>query len=136
MKMTLVRYVLFSFSMKLVKVAEHNGSKVQLISKCLFWCLQFPPKNEQKKVDLIWGIIVVKSNFFVQFLGELKIPKRHFEINRPFHGQFYGQFCFYYLKRVTLFSIYHAFWKPFAFLKENWRKIWTDDTEIHCAKFV
>ena len=30
-----------------------------------------------------WGTIVVKSNFFVRFLGELKIPKRHFEINRP-----------------------------------------------------
>ena len=30
-----------------------------------------------------WGTIVVKSNFFVHFLGELKIPKRHFEINRP-----------------------------------------------------
>ena len=27
--------------------------------------------------------IIVKSNFFIRFLGELKIPKRHFEINWP-----------------------------------------------------
>ena len=27
--------------------------------------------------------IVVKLNFFVRFLGELKIPKRHFETNWP-----------------------------------------------------
>ena len=27
--------------------------------------------------------MIVKSNFFVRFLGELKIPIRHFEINWP-----------------------------------------------------
>ena len=27
--------------------------------------------------------IVVKSNFFVRFSGELKVPKGHFEINWP-----------------------------------------------------
>ena len=31
----------------------------------------------------IWGTIVVKSIFFVRFLGELKISKIHFEINWP-----------------------------------------------------
>ena len=30
-----------------------------------------------------WGNIAVESNFFFRFLGELKMPKRHFEINWP-----------------------------------------------------
>ena len=34
----------------------------------------------QSAYGFIWPL-VVKSNFFVHFLGELKIPKRHFEIN-------------------------------------------------------
>ena len=28
-------------------------------------------------------VAVLKSNFFVRFMGDLKIPKRHFVINRP-----------------------------------------------------
>ena len=36
------------------------------------------PKNENKST---LGIIVVKSNFFVPFLGELRIPKSPSEIN-------------------------------------------------------
>ena len=52
-------------------------SKGQLISKCLF---QFSQKTNEN--NLTWDtIVVVKSNFFDRFLGELKIPKRHFEIN-------------------------------------------------------
>ena len=47
-----------------------------------FWCLQILPKKNEN--NSTWGTIVVKSNFFVRFLGELKIPKRHFEINWPF----------------------------------------------------
>ena len=46
-----------------------------------FWCLQFSQKTNENNSN--WGTIVVKSNFFVRFLGELKIPKRHFEINWP-----------------------------------------------------
>ena len=46
-----------------------------------FWCLQILPKNERKQVDL--RFIVVKSNFFVHFLEELRIPKSPFEINWP-----------------------------------------------------
>ena len=52
-------------------------AKGQLISKCLFGVYNFSPKNERKQ-DL-----VVKSNFFVRFLGELRIPKSSFEINWP-----------------------------------------------------
>ena len=36
------------------------------------------------KNNSTWGNIVVKSNFFVRFLGELKIPNRHFKINWRF----------------------------------------------------
>ena len=41
------------------------------------WCLQFSQKTN--KNNSTWGTIVLKSNFFVHVLGELKIPKRHFE---------------------------------------------------------
>ena len=46
-----------------------------------FWCLQFSQITNEINLTLL--TIVVKSNFFVRFLGELKIPKRHFEINWP-----------------------------------------------------
>ena len=55
------------------------ADKVQLILKCLFWCLQFSPKTNENNSTL--HTIVVKLNFFVHFGGELKIPKRHIEIN-------------------------------------------------------
>jgi hypothetical protein len=46
-----------------------------------FWCLQILPKKPENKSTC--GIIVVKLNFFVHFLGELRIPKSPFEINSP-----------------------------------------------------
>ena len=46
-----------------------------------FWCLQFSQKTNEN--NSTWGTIVVKSNIFIRFLGELKVPKRHFEINWP-----------------------------------------------------
>ena len=49
--------------------------------KRTFWYPQFSQKTNEN--NSTWGIIVVKSIFFVLFLGELKIPKRHFEINLP-----------------------------------------------------
>ena len=51
-------------------------AKGQLISRCLFGL----PKNEQKQIDLRYHTSKVDF-FFVRFLGELKIPKIHFEIN-------------------------------------------------------
>ena len=46
-----------------------------------FWCLQFFQKTNEN--NSTWGTIVVRSNLFVHFLEEFKIPKRHFEINWP-----------------------------------------------------
>ena len=47
-----------------------------------FWCLEFSQKTNEN--NSTWVTIVVKSNFFVHSLGELKkIPKRPFEINWP-----------------------------------------------------
>ena len=46
-----------------------------------FLGLQFSQKTNEN--NSTWGTIVVKSIFFFRFLGELKIPKRHFEINWP-----------------------------------------------------
>ena len=42
--------------------------------------------NSSKKMnenESTWGIIIRKSNFFVRFLEELRIPKSPFEINWP-----------------------------------------------------
>ena len=44
-----------------------------------------PKKTNENKST--WGTIVVKSNFFIPYFGELKIPKRHFEINWPLADQ-------------------------------------------------
>ena len=55
------------------------NDKGQLISKCLFFVSSILPKNERKQFDLWYHSS--KVELFVRFLGELKIPKRHFEIN-------------------------------------------------------
>ena len=47
----------------------------------VFLVFSILPKNEQNYS--IWGTIALKSNFFVRFLGEFKIPKKHFEIIWP-----------------------------------------------------
>ena len=54
------------------------GTKGQLISKCLFGIFN-SPKNEQKQFGLRYSKI--KVDFFVCFLGDLKIQKNTFEIN-------------------------------------------------------
>ena len=50
-----------------------NGTKGQLISKCLFGIFN-SPKKRTKKFDFTTTMVPQV---------ELKIPKRHFEINRP-----------------------------------------------------
>ena len=57
--------------------------KGHLISKCLFGVFNFSQKTNENMST--WGIILHSSKveFFRSFLGELKIPKRHFEINWP-----------------------------------------------------
>ena len=130
-----------------------------------FWCLQFSQKTNEN--NSTWGTIVVKSNFFVHFFGrieEMKIPKRHFEINWPLSTVFWTgssyicstksnstlvKFCpkteknaacsiFIFLKSKT--NSY--FWckkqwclKPSApKMKEFWPEI-PDDFEIHLDLF-
>ena len=56
-------------------------TKGQLISKFLFGVFNSPKQMNEN--NSTWGTIVVKSDFYVRFLRELKIPKRHFEINWP-----------------------------------------------------
>ena len=51
-----------------------------------FWCFEFFQKTNEN--NSTGGIIVVKSNFFVHFLEELKTPKIHFEIDRPLARKF------------------------------------------------
>ena len=49
---------------------------LKVSSKCLFGVFNFSQKTNENKST--WGIIVLKSNFFVRFLGELRIPKSPF----------------------------------------------------------
>ena len=75
---------LLNWAAKTVQVAGFPiviTAKGQLISKCLFGVFNFSQKMNENKST--WGIIAVKSNFFVHFLGELRIPKSPFEINWP-----------------------------------------------------
>ena len=64
----------------------HVIPKGQLISKCLF-CIFNSPKKRTKKFDYITMEYGTSSRIvFLCFLGELKTPKRHFEINWPLFG--------------------------------------------------
>ena len=45
------------------------------------WCLQFSQKTNENNSTFFYHSS--KVEFFVHFLGELTIPKRHFEINWP-----------------------------------------------------
>ena len=51
----------------------------QLILKCLFGVFKIFYEAYGNKS--IWWILVVKSNFFICFLEELRVPKSPFEIN-------------------------------------------------------
>ena len=54
--------------------------KGQLITKCLLGIFNSPKKTNEK-IQLYYG--TSSRIVFVRFLGELKTPKRHFEINWP-----------------------------------------------------
>ena len=54
--------------------------KGQLSSKCIFGVFNSPKKQRKHRSHSS------KVKFFVRFFGELKIPKRRFEINWPLAG--------------------------------------------------
>ena len=63
--------------------------------KCLFGCLQFSQKMNEN--NLTCSTVVVKSNFFVRLLGELKITKRNISKLTDFQNNFFlpvGQYNF------------------------------------------
>ena len=60
---------------------ERSYPKGQLISKCLFWYLQFFQKTNKKIRRYYDG--TSSRIIFVRFLEELKTKKRHFEIHWP-----------------------------------------------------
>ena len=72
-------YVIY-LSFREFQLADTKG---QLILKLLFCVFKFFQKTNKNKST--WGIIVVKLNFFVRFLEELRIIKSPFEINWPFN---------------------------------------------------
>ena len=73
--------LLKSWLLKYVLVSRYVVSKGQIISKWFFGVFDFLQKTNKNKS--IWGIIVVKSNFFVRFLEEIEDIKTPFEINWP-----------------------------------------------------
>ena len=60
--------------------SELVTTKGQLILKCLFGIFN-SPKKRKKKFDFLWYLSTTGPIVFVCFLGELKTPKGHFEIN-------------------------------------------------------
>ena len=65
--------------------------------------------QKTNKNNSTWDTIVVKrNNFFVRFLGELKIPKRHFEINWPLIRNFLDAAQLF--TRSNLFTVYQVNW--------------------------
>ena len=77
------------------EIKSFDKIKGQLISKCLFGVFN-SPKKRTKTIRLeVCTSIVVKSNFFVCFMGELKIPKRHFGINWPLVKYIFDQILRY-----------------------------------------
>ena len=75
-----IRWYLLGTSEHILGWKPH-GPKGQLISKGIFGVYNISQKTNETKST--WGIIVVKSNLFVRFLGELRIRKSPFEINWP-----------------------------------------------------
>ena len=76
-------------------------------------CLLFFQKTNEN--NLTWGTIVVRSNFFVRFLEEFKITKRHFEINwigKISKGYF---FVFTFMKK-SVFDTKGKFMKSWSFI--------------------
>ena len=64
-----------------IDLCKMGWTKGQLISKCLFGIF-----NSPKKCMNEFGFTTMDTSsriVFVRFLGELKTPKRHFEINWP-----------------------------------------------------
>ena len=76
--------------------------KGQLISKCLFGVLNFFQNTNENKST--WVIMIVKSNFFIHFLEELRIPTSPYEINWPLLIQKY----FFVLQRISLARALYA----------------------------
>ena len=81
---------------------RHLSTKGQLISKYLFGLFTCSQKKNKNKWT--WGIIVVKSNFLVHFLRELRIPKSPFEINWP-------------LATILVVTCKNCSW--------NWKQLWS-----------
>ena len=94
--------------------------------KCLFWYLQFCQKRN-KRIRLYYYDTSSRI-VFARFLGELKTPKRHFEINSPLNvlvfslifvvvDQFFSNVVTGFFLLFTVF-LSHCFWKHHPFLQE------------------
>ena len=62
--------------MQFLNIFEFCPAKGQLILKCLFCVFNFSQNTNENKST--WGIIAVKSNFFLRFLGETEDIKNTF----------------------------------------------------------
>ena len=103
----------------LVKPTKNYPSKGHLIWKCLFGVFKFfQNMNENKST---WGIIVVKSIFFVRFfLEELRIPKSPFEINWPLVASFLKSRPHLYSRNFVKISRYSVIFKWGSLYRLTW----------------
>ena len=79
--MTAILYFIMQNISSIKYQQKHTFYKGQLISKRLFGIFN-SPKKTNKKIQLYYNGNSSR-NGFVRFLGELRKPKRHFEINWP-----------------------------------------------------
>ena len=85
---------------ELLKSSSSGLPKGQLISKCLFGIFN-SPKKERKEIDFTTMVPQVELFLFV-FLGELKTPERHFEINWPLEKIYLELASSFALSKATL----------------------------------
>ena len=69
----MIAFLRCKWTLELVLLSSFKG---HLISKCLFGVFNFSQKTNENKST--WGIIVVKSNFFVRFFGRIEDTKKSF----------------------------------------------------------
>ena len=88
------------------KQIQHKG---QLISNCLFGMyLQFSQKTNKRKIN--FTTMVPQVIVFVRFLGELKTPKRHFEINWTLQKR---NWCWIQVSAIKVWYILSALWSKY-----------------------
>ena len=77
------RTIILEWSLTSLHLNFFNSYKGHIISKCLFWCLQLPPKTNEKQVDLRFHSSRVE--FVRSFFGGNVYLKKSFQLFLTFN---------------------------------------------------